>query len=258
MPHSVTNAGRLLDQVTVVLVRPRFPENIGAAARAAANMGLGRLALVADHSPDFEPVNKLASRLGQPMIDDMTIHPDLGAALAEHQMAVATTARLSSGAGRYRMMTHTPRTAALTILSLLPQNRVAMVFGPEDGGLTNDEIAVCQALVRIPTSSASSINLAQAVMILAYELFVAADDCFENFSPKTSSRLAVRSEIEGFYGHLRAFLIKIGAIKGKNPDYSLMAYRRFFDRTELRSHEVRLFRGILRRLDHTVLTRDDK
>ena len=129
-----------------------------------------------------------------------------------------------------------PRTAA---------NRIALVFGPEDRGLTNVELRLCHDLVTIPTAEFSSLNLAQAVMVMVYELFRASLPPKTEFTP----RLATRHELDGMYAQLAEVLVKIDYINPENPDYWMNKLRHFGTRMELRAKEVSIVRGICRQMN---------
>ena len=156
----------LLSHLAIVLVRPKFPENIGAAARIAWNMGINRLILVRDSLPDREPMARMATHKAAHLIDNLLIYNNLPEALAHFTMVVGTTARR----GRQRFVVQTPREMVDALLPQLPNNQVAIIFGPEDTGLTNDDLKYCQMTSAIPTADFSSLNLAQAVAIHCYEL----------------------------------------------------------------------------------------
>lgn len=158
----------LLARVSVVLVRPKYLENIGSAARAACSMGVGRLAVVGSQSPDLEPALKTATHNAAYLVRGIVYYDTLEAAVAGCSLVVGATARR----GRQRMAMATAGDLAEVAIPALRQGPVALVFGPEDSGLSNLELALCGLVVTIPTSSQlSSINLAQAVMIVCYELY---------------------------------------------------------------------------------------
>ena len=131
------------------------------------------------------------------------------------------------------------------LIPISAENNVAVVFGPEDRGLTNEDLALCHSLVNIPTADFSSINLAQSVMIIAYELFQARR------APKTPAtpRLATRLELDGMYDQLRDILARIHYINPEHPDYWMSRVRRFCTRMELRGAEVSIIRGICRQIN---------
>ena len=227
--------------MAIVLHRPRYPENIGATARAMCNMGLERLIVVDPRDPDPLRIRKMATHAAGAVVDRMSIYDDLKQALAPFNYVVATTARL----GKQRIELLTPSRVAQKLVPILPRNRVALLFGPEDRGLSNEALRNCQALVNIPTAAFSSLNLAQAVMVMCYELYMAATPDRASASP----RLATHHELEGMYAQLREILIRISFIQPDNPDYWLNNIRRFFARLQLRAREVSIIRGICRQID---------
>ena len=120
-----------------------------------------------------------------------------------------------------------------------------MVFGPEDSGLSNEDLRHCQALLNIPTADFSSINLAQSVMLVCYALHTSGLKTPVAFIP----RLASRHELDGMYAQLKDLLVRISYINPENPDYFMNNLRRFFTRMQLRAKEVTMIRGICRQMD---------
>jgi tRNA/rRNA methyltransferase len=230
-----------LDKVTIVLHRPQYPENIGAAARAAWNMGISRLTLVAPKDCDLTRILKMATISAADLVENMKVHDDLRTALRPFTYIVGTTART----GGQRQELTTPREMAAKLLPICADNRIALLFGPEDRGLTNVELRYCHALVTIPTLGFSSLNLGQAVIILCYELMMACSKPVDQFVP----RLATRRELDGMYEHLQETFIKINFINPDNPDYWMQNIRRFFSRVGLRARDVKIIRGICRQID---------
>ena len=131
------------------------------------------------------------------------------------------------------------------LAALSRQNRIALVFGPEDSGLTNEDVRLCHSLVTIPTADFSSLNLAQAVMVLCYELFLAVQE----EKPPHVPRLATRHELDGMYAQLKDVLVRISYINPENPEYWLDRLRHFFSRVGLRAADVSIIRGICRQID---------
>ncbi|MBM4275418.1 MAG: RNA methyltransferase, partial [Deltaproteobacteria bacterium] len=207
-----------LERVAIVLYRPRLPENIGAAARAACNMGLSRLVVVAPEDLDQERLTRMATPAAAQLLARMEVHDDLAPALAPFQYIVGTTARLG-GAVRQELLS--PREAAARLVGLSRHNDIALLFGPENWGLTNHELRLCHALTTIPTGECSSLNLAQAVMVMAYEVFTAGRAGRE-FEP----RLANSRELETMYAMLQETLVKINFISHQNPEYWMHNVRR--------------------------------
>lgn len=232
------------ERIGVVLHRPRSPENIGSSARAMWNMGLSRLLVVGPLCWDEAAMFRMATRQAMHVVRSMEIHDSLEAALSSFHVVVGTTARL----GGLRGPLWTPWKAAQRIASLGPHDQVALVFGPEDRGLTNEELRLCQMIVRIPTSGFSSLNLAQAVMVLCYELHKAQE---ERTQVKESSRerLANVGELEAMYAHLEETLLKLCVISPSNPRRSMMKVRQFLSRAKLRPQDVRMIRGLCRQIE---------
>jgi len=132
------------------------------------------------------------------------------------------------------------------VVDISQNNRVALVFGPEDRGLTNNELQYCDVLVKIPSSEGlKSINLSHAVMIICYEIFTARFGFNSVFTPK----LATSAEMEAMYGHLKEMFVRIGFIKTQNPDYWMTNVRRLFSRTKLLARDVKIIRGICHQVD---------
>ena len=203
----------LLDHLAIVLVRPKIPENIGAAARISWNMGINRLILVKDNLPDREAMAKMATHKAAHLIDAIEIYPNLAEALANFTVVVGTTARR----GRQRFVTLTPRELVYTLLPQLANNQVAIIFRPEDTGLTNDDLKYCQLSSAIPTAHFSSLNLAQAVAIHCYELHYGIIHATKDMHQ--APQLATSFELESMYAYLEKSLLKIDFIEKVSHNY---------------------------------------
>jgi len=236
-----------LENVAVVLSRPKLSENIGTAARAAANMGLGRLIVVQPFRLEEEIMMAAATRAGQELIRTLTVFDDFDQALAGFHFVVGTTARRGSKRGPF----HTPRQAAPGLIQAARENRVALVFGAERSGLTTDELRRCQTVVCIPTASAStsSLNLAQAVLVLGYELLLA-----RNQAPpeRLEYKPAPVSELQDMYDHFQRTMVRIGFLPEDNTEHWLMSFKRLFNRTGLTHGDCNLVRGMCRQIDWAV------
>jgi tRNA/rRNA methyltransferase len=230
-----------LDHIAVVLVEPQIPENIGAVARAMKNMGLRKLLLVRPGNCDLTRILKMAKGTSIDIVEEMEPYDSLMDALGPFGYVVGTTARLGS---RRPAMTE-PRQLAKDLIPISQNNLVAILFGPEDRGLSNEHLKYCHSIATIPTSQFSSLNLAHAVLIVCYELFIATCRSGEPNLP----RLANRFELEGMYSHLKDVLVKIGFIDPQNPEHWMLNVRRFLSRVDLRAREVRVIRGICRQID---------
>jgi tRNA/rRNA methyltransferase len=232
-----------LDRVAIVLFRPRLAENIGAVARAACNMGINRLVAVAPLDLAWDRMAMMATGPAERLLARMEVHDDLASALAPFQYIVGTTARLGGVRNDY----FSPREMAARLVSVSAVNEVALLFGPENWGLTNEELPFCHALVTIETGDCSSLNLAQAVMVMAYELFTA-----RLAKPHHTPRLANSRELESMYAMLQATLVRINFISHQNPEHWMFNVRRLFSRHGLRAREAQVVKGICRQIDWYV------
>lgn len=230
-----------LANIFVILNRPRYPENIGAAARAMRNMGLKKLMVVEPQNCDLTRVLKMATHAAIDVIEEMAVYEDLQTALGPLNYIVGTTARL----GGQRQIAGSVINLAAKLAPLCVNNRVGLLFGPEDRGLTNEDLRLCHELVTIPTAEFSSLNLAQAVMIVCYELRRFNQPPGETFAP----RLANRHELDGMYAQLKDILIRISYIQPDNPDFFMNNIRHFGSRLKLRAKEVSIIRGICRQIN---------
>jgi len=234
-------AGGLLDRIAVVLVEPREPGNIGAAARAMANMGLSRLVLV--RPPDhLVPDAYRMALAAKPILEGAVVAADLGEALAGFGFVAGTTRR--GGSGRRGRIT--PRALAAELPAVAEANEAALLFGREDSGLTNEELRFCQRLVTIPSSAGfGSLNLSQSVLVLAYEIFLASGAA--EVQP-AGRRRATTVELESLYGHMERVLLDIGYLHKENPARMMRVFRRLLGRAGADEREVRALRGIFRQV----------
>ncbi|UXI67255.1 RNA methyltransferase [Tahibacter amnicola] len=233
-----TPAGR----TRFVLVRTSHPGNIGAAARAIRTMGFGRLVLVAPYRfPDPEADAFAAGAVD--VLERAIVVPDLAAAIGDCRLVMGATARQRNVALRE----HTPREAGpRAVAEAQDGGEVALVFGNERTGLENDELALCHAAVHIPADpDYSSLNLAQAVQVLAYELRVAALGNPTAPPPRKSDPPADAGAMEGFFQHLATTLDDIDFHKGRSPETILLRLRKLFLRAQPDERELRVLRGIL-------------
>lgn len=230
-----------LENISIVLNRPKFPENIGSSARAMKNMGLRDLLVVRPDDFDLTKIEKMATHASKDVVDNIRRFDTLNEALSDFSYVVGTTARM----GRNRQVIHDPADLAKSLANISVNNKIAIIFGREDRGLESDEVMLCHSLLNIPTHDFSSLNLSQAVMVVCYELFKAKGEISKDFLPT----LATRFELEQMYGHLKDILIKIDFIQKDNPDYWLNNFRAFFSRLPLRAKEVRIIRGVCRQIE---------
>jgi len=230
----------MLANLAVVLKQPKYAENIGATARMCFNMGISELILVRDEAPTYEDMAKMATHKAVHLIDTMQRHTNLEEALAPFSFVVGTTARL----GRKRTMERPPRDIIEEIIPLLAHNKIAFLFGPEDRGLTNDDLKFCQYTSCIPTAEFASLNLAQAVAIHCYELYYAIVEMSreEAAEPEYASTF----QLEGMYRHVQEALLRIDFLDKKSQHYWMRNIRQFLGRVRLSSKEANIIRGICR------------
>lgn len=239
-----------LDNLSIVLVRTKTPGNIGAVARVMMNMGLSRLVLVRPPKDDTGDALRLAAG-AERIIENAVRVPTLAEAIAGAGLVIGT----SRHRGRLRRNISTAREAAERLLPLLAANRVAIVFGREVNGLDRTELALCNELLSIPSSDAfPSLNLSHAVMVVAYELFVAAHIRY----PSASRTLASASHLEGFFDHLERTLLELGFLDPRHPARIMASLRQLFSRARPDDRDVRMLRGILSSMDRSLRTKSDK
>lgn len=232
-------SGLALDRVRVVLMRTTHPGNIGAAARAMKTMGLSRLYLVEPVSfPD--PVADARASGATDVLENARVVSSLPEALQGTVFSAAVTARRRE----WSVPVKYAREAATELTGYAEQGDVALVFGTEASGLTNDEVALCSMPVSIPANPAfSSLNLGSAVQLLCYELRVAALEPV--VPPEATPALATFEEVEGFHRHLEQAMTDSGFYDPANPKRLLPRVRRLFGRIRLEREEVNILRGIL-------------
>ena len=239
MPRQRSQAA--LDHIRIVLVEPQHSGNIGAVARAMKNMALSQLVLV-------NPVDHLvmeARMMAMHAFDILQrarVVGTLPEAVVDAGYVVGTTRRL----GKTRQASLTSRGMAPLLLELAASNPLAIVFGRENSGLSNTELGQCHELITIPAHPVfGSMNLAQAVLLVCYELYVAS----ATPPPATPPQLATVEELERLYARMREVLQRIGFLHGSHPDRMMGYFRRFFARHGLKSRDVKVFLGVFRQIE---------
>jgi tRNA/rRNA methyltransferase len=229
-----------LTNIRIVLVRPIYGGNIGAVCRAMKNMGLEDLALVAPRpETDWAEARQRATHADDVLARARSFE-SLEAAVADCGLVFGTTAR----AGLYREHARSPREWAPRILEAAADSPVALVFGPEDRGLSNEEMTPCTHFIRIPSSPAyASINLSHAVILCAYELFVAAGDYVPpaERSPEATSQLRER-----MFALWEQSLRAIGFMNEEKAHHMMLGLRRVLARGPLTRADARILMGIAR------------
>jgi len=241
-----------LENIAIVLVEPQIAENIGSTARAMNNMGLRKLIVVNPGDFDMGVILKTATHNSIHILEEMEVVNELMDAIGPYNYVVGTTARI----GKYRPVLTTPRRLAKDLIGISQKNKVAILFGREDRGLTNEQLRYCHTIVNIPTATPTSLNLAQAVMVICYEIYMANID--EESVISYVPRLANKFELEEMYEHLKRVLIKIGFLDPKNPDHWMWNIRRMLSRYPLQAKEVQIIRGICRQIEWFAENKKDQ
>jgi tRNA (cytidine32/uridine32-2'-O)-methyltransferase len=231
--------------VRIVLVDTSHPGNIGATARAMKTMGLADLALV---RPRYFPSDEATARAAgaDDILEAAHVCDVLAEAIADCGWVVGASARLRTVA----LPIVDPRECAAEIWRRLPENRVAILMGPEQSGLTNEDLARCQQLVHIPAAPGySSLNLAMAVQVLCYELRMSAPGREASAGPQSDAPLATAAELEGLHEHLERLLTESGFLHPEHQKQVKLKLRRIFHKATLDQNELNILRGMLTSLD---------
>lgn len=231
---------RSLNRVRVVLVEPTHPGNVGASARAMKAMGLARMCLVApERFPSAEATARAAG--ADDVLHHASIVQSLDEAVADCGFVLGTTAR----SRHLEWPVIGPREGARRAVGHTVHAPVAVVFGRERSGLTNEEVDRCQALVRIPSEADfSSLNVAAAVQVVAYELRLAALG-MDAATVSSRARDVTSKDLEGLFRHLEETLVDIGYLDPAAPRLLMRRLRRLFGRAAPDRAEINILRGIL-------------
>lgn len=225
-----------LDAISVVLVKPLQGGNIGSVARAMKNMGLSRLKMVRPEGLDSEDCRKMAGK-ALDVLAAARLFSKFEEAVADEEILIGTS---SARERSLRQRLYTPREIGPLIRRYAAQHRVALVFGSERSGLTDDQLARCQYAVCIPANPIYPVlNLSQAVLILAYEVFNA-----EPSELNPGRQLATVREREQMFQHLEQVLVRIGFLSSQNPAPIMRSIRRFLGRADLTPRDIQILRGI--------------
>lgn len=233
-----------LDRIRIVLVEPKEPGNVGSVARAMKNMGLSRLYLVRPPDHRSGDARKMAHGSGD-ILYGATVCDSLEEALTGTVLAVGTTHRQRQNLD----LMVGPREASRRLLRLPLGAEGALVIGREENGLTNAEIELCQLISRIPTACRyPSLNLSQAALIFAHELYQAAAQPRE--TPDLD--LAPHEQLEAMYRHISDALDKLGFISRHRPSTFMRSLRRLFSRVQFERRDVATIHRIFRQVDKYV------
>ena len=239
-----------LSRCCVVLVEPTLPENVGSVARAMNNMGVAALRLVNPCDYRSDAAKCLAAHSSD-ILDNAACFSSLEEAIADSSFVIGTTARVRD---RFAAMVDLPE-----LPELIPpsgEGPVALVFGRESSGLTNHELACCHQLVCIPTfGQTKSLNLAQAVMVVLYELSRDSDSR-TGVCDASERVLASASELQSLKEHLFKVLKAVGFLKEQQRETLWQSFSDLIARARLGTLDVRLLRGFLRRTELAVKRSD--
>ena len=248
----------MLDQIRIVMIQTTHPGNIGAVARAMKNMGLNDLCIVSPKRfPDPEADARASGATD--ILESAKVVASLDEALEDCHFVVGTSAR-----GRHIPWPITsPREMASVAVSLQPEKRMAILFGREDRGLTNDELHRCHHHVHIPTNpDFSSLNVAAAVQVIAYELRVASIESASVTAPQWGTDwdidLADAREVELMFEHLEKTLVQVEFLDPNNPRQLMTRLRRLFLRSVPDKVEINVMRGFLTAINKTVASFSSK
>ena len=231
----------MLENIRIVLVEPKGSGNIGSVARAMKNMGLNDLAIVGGGRTKSFWARAMAVHAGE-ILKEARRFPTLREAVADCGLVVGTTCR----GGLYRSHSQAPRDVAPKIVAAARSGKTALVFGPEDHGLDNRDLKYCQWLLTIPAhSDYPSLNVAQAVMVCLYEIFLAS----LKKAPREMISRAPAESVESLFDRMRRSLLKIGFLDSQNPEHILLAVRRLLGRAGLEERDVRILTGLFRQIE---------
>ncbi|MFZ0890257.1 MAG: RNA methyltransferase [Candidatus Binataceae bacterium] len=222
-----------------ILFKTKTAGNIGAAARALRNMGFADLRIVEPQARITRAASAMAVH-GRDVLERARVFDDLPAAIADCALAIGTTSR----SGLYRSGARPIREIAPELIRESRANRIAILFGPEDFGLTNRELKLCNRLATIPAASDyASLNLAQAVMVVAYELAIAAGAATEPAKPPLE--LASPTAVDAMFSRMAGALIAIGFVPADNPDHIMFALRGMLGRSGVTPRELDILNGLV-------------
>lgn len=227
----------------MVLVEPSHPGNIGGAARALKTMGLSELAVVnPQRFPDPQAEWRAAG--AQDVLQAVQVFDTVADAIADCHWVVGTSTR----SRRIPWPLKSAEAVAADILAQPPETRVAVLFGRETNGLSNDELQLCHCHLQIPANpDYPSLNLAMAVQVVCYELFKQAGSVTP--AAPWDHPPASAADLQGFMAHLEAVLVRAGFLNPGNPGQTMTRLRRLFTRAGMDEKEVQMLRGVFKELD---------
>lgn len=245
--ESKVDKSDMLDQIRIILVNTSHPGNIGSVARAMKTMGLKNLYLVEPQLFPHPKAVEMASGAAD-ILDQAMVVPTIQDAIQDCHLVVGTSARMRS----VPWPLFSPREMVEKLKQEPKESHIAIVFGREQSGLTNEELQLCNLHIQIPANpDYSSLNIAAAVQVVAYELRVAFQDTLL-FANDWDYRLATSDEMERFFVHLEQALVKLDFLKPSAPRKLMARLRRLFLRVRPDVMEVNILRGILTAIEENT------
>lgn len=235
--------------VRIVMVETSHPGNIGAAARAMKNMHLEQLYLVKPRHFPHEEATARASRADD-VLEGATICDSLQHALEGCSMVFGASARSLRSLPWPQL---DARATAELVAKQEPSAEIALVFGREHSGLTNEELGLCNYLLHIPTNTEfSSLNVAAAIQVVAYELMMARSGEWQAPQSNKEDEVASAEEVEGLIGHLETTMVDTGFLDPNNPRQLIRRMRRLFNRAQVEKTEVNILRGLFSAVEKAI------
>ena len=238
----------MLSNIRIVLVNTSHPGNIGGVARAMKNMCLQNLYLVGPkHFPHPDAVARASG--ADDVLEQAVVCSTLDEAIGDCALVLGTTARTRS----LVWPEVTPRACAEKVAEFAANQPVAILFGREDSGLSNDELERCQYMIKIPSNSDySSLNIAAAAQVIAYELHIKALELGQNEPTIAGDKLASVQQLEGFYQHLQSVMEQTGFIEPGQPRNVIRRMRRLYGRVAVDENEMNILRGMLTAMEKAL------
>jgi tRNA/rRNA methyltransferase len=239
------------EDLSIILVEPQGPINIGSVCRVMMNFGFTNLRLV---NPTKHYKSLLAKKMALSafcVLEQAPVFDDLQSALSDIQISFGTTRRF----GKYRKDFLTPSGAAKKMHESYQQINCALVLGPEDTGLETKDLDLCQHFITIPThENYPSMNLSHALSVLLYEISLKSDTGKKFYDPEPK-KFATGDEIEHMFNHMKKSLVDIDFLDSHNPDHILRTFRRIFGGSGLTPRDIKILRGLMSRIDWTEAQR---
>lgn len=233
--------------LSIILVKPQGPLNIGSICRSMMNFGFSKLRLV-DPCQEYLSLDAKKMAMGAfKILEQAELFDDLPSALHDIHIAFGTTRRF----GKYRKNFYTPSTAAEQINAIDDTTNAALVMGTEDSGLETKDLELCQHFITIPThADYPSMNLSHSLSILIYEIAMKSD-AGKRFHDPIPQPLAPGKDIEHMFDHMRKTLQDIDFLDPQNPDHILRTFRRLFGSASLTPRDINIIQGLMSRIDWT-------